>query len=545
LAPQQRFSGDQADQAISVALAHHRAGRLGEAEKIYRQVLVRQPSHPDALQLLGVCYGQSGQPEKAVALISRALAIRPDVAEFHGNLGEFLRALGRIPESIASFERAIALNGSDPVIRNNFGVSLAEARQGEAAIAQFRRAIELKGDYPDPHSNMGAVLNAMDRPDEALAEIQTALAMNPQLTGAYINLGDVQFSKGEFSQAISTLSQALSFNPDDAKVHANLALVYLVTGDFERGWREHEWRLRVPEIVGRRELAQPRWEGGDLRGKTILLHPEQGFGDMIQFARFIPQVAGRGGKVILESPMETLRLFRDFPGVWELAERGKPLPHFDVQCPLMSLAWVFGATEQTIPHSVPYLKADAELARQWAGRFEAAGDRLRVGLAWAGRPEHAKDRSRSMKLEQFAPLASVENAVFYSLQMGQAAAQAAKPPSGLNLTDWTKEVRDFADSAAMIEHLDLLVTVDTSVAHLAAAMGKRVWLLLPRIPDWRWMLDRPDSPWYPTMRLFRQTTRGDWGEVLRRVVEAMRLEISATEKNLPRRREGREGTAKE
>jgi Flp pilus assembly protein TadD len=523
LEPQQRFSPDPADEAISVALAHHRAGRLGEAEKIYRQVLVRQPSHPDALQLLGVCYGQSGQPQKAVALISRALAIRPNVAEFHGNLGEFLRALGRIPQSIASFERAIALNGRDPVICNNFGVSLAEAQQFEAAIAQFRRAIELKGDYPDPHSNMGAALNAIGRLDEALAEIQTAIAMNPQLPGAYNNLGSVLFNKGEFSKAISLLSKFLSDNPNDAKIHANLALAYLVTGDFARGWREYEWRLRVPEIVGSRQFPQPRWDGGDLQGKTILLHTEQGFGDMIQFARFIPLVASRGGKVILESPLETLRLFRGFPGVWELAERDKPLPHFDVQCPLMSLAEVFGVTEQTIPHDVPYLKADQELARQWAGRFDAAGDRLRIGLAWAGRPQHAKDRNRSMKLEQFAPLASVENAAFYSLQMGQAAAQAAHPPSGLALTDWMKDVRDFADTAAMVEHLELLVTVDTSVAHLAAAMGKRVWLLLPRIPDWRWMLDRSDSPWYPTMRLFRQTTRDDWAEVLRRVAAAIQM----------------------
>ena len=346
--------------------------------------------------------------------------------------------------------------------------------------------------------------------------------MNPQFTGAYVNLGDVLLDKGEFSQAISTLNNALSSNPNNAKIHVNLALAYLVTGDFERGWREYEWRLRVPGIGGMRQFPQPRWDGGDLQGKTILLHAEQGFGDMIQFARFIGQVAGRGGRVILESPAETLRLFRDFPGVWELAERDKPLPHFDVQCPLMSLASVFGVTEQTIPHEVPYLKADPELARQWAGRFDAAGDRLRIGLAWAGSPLHSRDRSRSMKLEQFAPLASVENAAFYSLQMGQAAAQAGHPPSGLHLTDWTKDVRDFADSAAMVEHLDLLVTVDTSVAHLAAAMGKRVWLLLPRSPDWRWMLDRPDSPWYPTMRLFRQTTRDDWAEVLRRVAAAIR-----------------------
>ena len=507
-----------------MALAHHRAGRLGEAEKIYRQVLVRHPSHPDALQLLGVCYGQSGQLEKAVALISRALAIRPDVAEFHSNLGEFLRALGRIPESIASFERAIALDGNDAVIRNNFGVSLAEAQQHEAAIAQFRRAIELKPDYADPHSNMGAALTAMDRPDEAIAEIRTAIAINPHLLDAYNNLGGSLFSKGEFSQTISVLNQVLSSHPADPKLHTNLAMAYLVTGDFARGWPEYEWRLRVPEIVGSRQLPCPRWDGGDLHGKTILLHPEQGIGDMIQFARFIPQVAGRGGRVILESPVETLRLFRHFPGVWQLAERDKPLPEFDVQCPLMSLAYVFGVMEQTIPHDVPYLKADPELVRQWAGRLEAAGNRLRVGLAWAGSPRFKGDRTRSLNLQQLAPLADARGVKFYSLQKGSAGQQAKNPPAGLELVDLGPQLNDFADTAAVMSLIDLIITTDTVVPHLAGALGRPVWTMLQRAPDWRWLLERDDSPWYPTMRLFRQRTLGDWTDVLQGVVAAIQME---------------------
>jgi tetratricopeptide (TPR) repeat protein len=524
LESQRKFPYESAADAISAGLQHHSAGRLDEADKLYRQVLVREPNHPDALHLLGVIYGQRGQPETAVDLISRALKVRPDEAQFHCRLAENLRALRRYQESIASFRRAIELADNDPTIHNSFGAALGEMRQFDLAIEQFRRAIEIKKDFADAHSNLGAALVATGALDDAIAALQIALQLNPRSRGAHNNLGNALYNKGRIRDAITIFDKIAAASPDDPRIHANLALAHLLLGDFARGWREHEWRLNVPQIVGTRRFAEPRWDGGDLDGKTILLHPEQGFGDTIQFARFVPRVAALGGRVILESPAELFRLFEGFPGVTQLVRRDQPLPHFDVQSPLLSLGSVFNVTVETIPAQVPYLKSDPQLAEQWGQRFGADDKRFRVGLVWAGRPEHTNERNRSMKLAQFSPLASLELVAFYSLQKGAAAAQAADLPAALRLIDWTADLTDFAETAALIEHLDLILTVDTAVAHLAGAMGKRVRLLLPWIPDWRWMLERTDSPWYPTMRLFRQAKIGNWAEVVERVVNSLRNE---------------------
>jgi tetratricopeptide (TPR) repeat protein len=522
LESQRKFPYESAAEAISAALEHHSAGRLDEADKLYRQVLVREPSHPDALHLLGVIYGQRGQPQTAVDLISRALKVRPDAAQFHCHLAENLRALRKYEEATASFQRAIALAEDDPAIHNSFGAALAEMRRYDLAIDQFRQAIEIKRDFADAYSNLGAALAATDALDDAIAALQTALQLNPNSRGAQNNLGNVLFNKGKISEAIGVFEKIASVNPNDPKIHANLALGYLLLGDYSRGWREHEWRLKVPEIVGTRQFSQPHWDGGNLDGKTILLHPEQGFGDIIQFVRFVPQVAACGGRVILESPVELFRLFEQYRNIAQVVQRDHPLPHFDVQCPLVSLGSVLNITAETIPSQMPYLKADPGLVRRWRQRFDDGKKYLRVGLAWAGRPE---PRNRSVRLTEFSPLASMDSVVFYSLQKkGIAAAQAADPPAGMRLIDWSADLTDFAETAALIEHLDLIVTIDTAVAHLAGAMGKRVWVLLQRIPDWRWMLDRTDSPWYPTMRLFRQVKTGDWAEVLQRVAGSLQNE---------------------
>lgn len=505
-------------------MEHHRSGRLAEADRIYRQVLVANPNHPDALHLLGLIHAQRGQPQLAAELISRAIKARPNVAQFHCRLAEVLRALRRYDEALASFRRAIELGDNDPTIHNSFGAALADARQFDLAMAEFRRAADLQPDNADAHSNLGATLVATGRLDEAVAELQIALKLNPRMRGAHNNLGNALYNQGKIAEAIAEFEIVASFNPNDSKIHANLALAYLLLGDFPRGWKEHEWRLKVPEIVGTRQFMQPRWDGSDLAGKTVLLHPEQGFGDMIQFARFIPQVASRGGRIILETPAELFRLFKNFPGVSEVVQRDQPLPKFDMHCPIVSLGYVFNVNAETIPAQIPYLKPDSELVQKWKQRFDPADKRLRVGLTWAGRPQHTNERNRSMKLAQFAPLAPLDSITLYSLQKGDASAQTAQPPSGLRLNDWTADLTDFADTAALIENLDLVLTVDTAVAHLAGAMGKRVWLLLPWIPDWRWMLHRTDSPWYPNLRIFRQQKIGDWAEVLQQVAHSLQNE---------------------
>jgi tetratricopeptide (TPR) repeat protein len=509
-------SGDSAARAIDDALVHHRAGRLGEAEAIYRQVLARTPTHANALHLLGVVQGQRGQPLAAIELIGRAIAIRGDVADYHANLGEYLRHAGRLEESGVSFRRAIEMRGDDAGFHNGLGVTLIESREIEAAIGEFQTAVGLSGDHAQARNNLAGVLREAGRLDEALAEVKRAIELQPGMFAAYNHLGLVLFDQGKYPEAIEAYLHAIALKPDYAKAHTNLSQAYLVLGDYPRGWEEYEWRVGVASIVGTRKFDRPRWDGKEAAGKTIFVHTEQGFGDMIQFVRFVPELIRRGARVILESPAELARIFQGFG---EVLKPGTVIPAHDVHCPLLSLAGIFGVRVESIPAPIPYLKAEAGLVEQWKRRFDAGDKRMRVGIVWGGRATHTNDRKRSMKLRQFGPLASVRRAAFYSLQKG--AASASTPPPGLVLTDWTSELGDFADTAALVENLDLLITADTAVAHLAGAMGKRVWVLVPKAPDWRWMLEREDSPWYPTMRLFRQKSAGDWDEVFERVREEL------------------------
>jgi tetratricopeptide (TPR) repeat protein len=512
-------SDDFAARAIDEALVHHRAGRLGEAEGIYREVLARRPDYPNALHLLGVVRGQRGQPLVAIEMISRAIGIRGDVADYHANLGEYLRQAGKLDESAASFSRAIRMNGNDAGFHNGYGVTLIELRQVEAAIAEFRSAVRLNGGNAQAHNNLSGALREVGRLDEALAEVERAIELEPGMFAAYNHLGLALHDQGKYRESIEAYLNAISLMQNYAKAHANLSQAYLVMGDYPRGWVEYEWRLGVPSIVATRKFDRPRWDGSSPAGKTIFVHPEQGFGDMIQFVRFIPELIARGAKVILESPAELARLFRDFG---EVLSPGQVISAHDVHCPLMSLAGIFEVTAESIPEPIPYLKAEPPAVEEWGRRFDPNDRRLRVGLVWGGRGTHSNDRNRSMRLAQFAALASVKGAAFYSLQKGTPAAEAASPPPGMQLIDWTAELGDFADTAALVQNLDLVIAVDTAMVHLAGAMGKAVWVLVPFVPDWRWMLERGDSPWYPTMRLFRQKSIGEWGEVMGRVAGELR-----------------------
>jgi hypothetical protein len=317
---------------------------------------------------------------------------------------------------------------------------------------------------------------------------------------------------------VEAFEKAITLRADYALAHWNLGLILLSLGDFQRGWAEYEWRWRRPEYARHDHFKRPRWDGTQLGRRRILLHTEQGFGDVIQFIRFVPKVVERGGKVILACHSELRRLLSKIEGVQQWIDPGETLPEFDVHCPLMSLPKVFGTTVQTVPGQAPYLAAGAELAERWRERVEGLPGR-KVGLAWAGRPGHGNDRNRSIRLNQLEKLGIVAGVSFVSLQKGEAARQQTP---GLTITDWTADLNDFADTAALIANLDLVIAVDTAVAHLAGALGKPVWVLLPFVPDWRWMLDREDSPWYPTMRLFRQPAIGDWETPISRIVEALK-----------------------
>jgi tetratricopeptide (TPR) repeat protein len=502
-------------ESLQTAVAHHQAGRLREAEGLYRQILTQQPNHPDALHLLGVIASQMRQYPAAVELINRAISANPGQAEYHGNLGVALGEMGKIDEAMAAYRRAIVLKPDGAQFHNNLGNALTMAAQNEAAMDYFRRAIQLNGEYAEPHYNLGNIYRNAGQFDEAIGRYRRALSLRPGWSEAINNLGNALCAAGRFDEAGTIYRQTLALRPDDPLARWNLSLLLLRQGNLRDGLPEYEWRWQVKELgLKRPDFSCPQWDGSPLNGRRIFLYCEQGFGDTIQFIRYLPMVAGMGGSIIAGVQPELLPLLQSWHGPWKWTSTVPPAGDFDLHCPLVSLPAVMKTTEPTIPGRDPYIMAPPENAAQWRQRLPDDG-RKKIGLAWAGRSTHPHDRQRSIAFEQLAPLAGAERAAFFSLQKGLTVRPSQ--PEGLQLIDWTTELHDFSDTAALIANLDLVITVDTSVAHLAAAMGKPVWVMLPFVPDWRWMLERGDSPWYPTIKLFRQRRYGDWAPVINQV----------------------------
>ena len=575
---------------FQLAIQHHQAGRLAEAEAFYRQILSRVPNHPDALHLMGVLAGQAGRADVAVDLIGRAIAINPRTADYYCNLGEIYRRSGRLDEAISSFRRAIELRPDYVMAYSNLGVALRDAQKPNEAIEAFRRAIELGGNFAELYgnlgnalrdngqldaaiaayeqaivlkpnyamgfNNLGVALRDKKRLPEAAAAIRRAIELEPNDTETHYNLGGILMEAREFDAAREAFAAAIRLNPNHANAHNNLGscwmmqqepanalpeferaiqldpnlatahfnrgLAYLTLGDFRDGLPDYEWRAKVkPQFIFMREgSSRPRWDGQPLEGRTIFLHAEQGFGDTIQFVRFVPLVHERGGRVILGVQPQLERLMQQVPGVERILSSIEPELQYDVHCPLLSLQLALGMNLASIPREIPYLKADVVPAAQWKSRMSEIPGK-KVGLAWAGSAMNDQDSIRTISLRQFALLASIKGVQFFSLQKGDALKES---PDGLQLFDWTNDLHDFSDTAGLIANLDLIITVDTAVAHLAGAMGKPVWILIPHSPDWRWMTGREDSPWYPTARLFRQTKLGDWSGAIEKVAgELQRL----------------------
>jgi len=397
--------------------------------------------------------------------------------------------LGRTHEAIEALRAAVAIDPNVPAAWNNLGNEFRNDLRYDDAMDAYRRAIALDANFADAHLNLGA----------SLQEIEPTL-----------------------DNALAAYRKAISLQPDFATAHWNYGFALLLGGDYAGGLPEYEWRMKVKAIAPNRSFPVPAWAGQDLTGKRILLHAEQGLGDSIHMARYIPMVVARGAEVIVECPKPLVRVLEGMGSGVKIVAGGEPLPTFDLHCPLMTLPLRFGTTLASIPWNGPYLHANEEISARWRERMPPDPRRLRIGLVWAGRPENKVDRKRSMRLDQFAPLAGITDARFFSLQKGPARDQIRRSPAGLELIDYTDDLGDFADTAAMIANLDLVISVDTSVAHLAGAMGRPVWVLLPTNPDWRWMLEREHSPWYPSARLFRQKMRGDWAEVTAQVATELK-----------------------
>jgi len=560
-------------------LQHHREGRLELAAACYRKMLKADPTSPEARQMSRLLEGKAGPAQESLPSLRAAAAEDPDaltrragsqlaegniqaavdclrrVAELcpesapaHQHLGEAQERLGDFPAAAISYQRAVALQpdspdlcchlarvlyraGALPVaaewyqralaldpkryeIYNDLGLVLTHLGNFGAALEAFRRSLKLNPRSAKTIAGLGYLFECKADLISAAEAYRDAISLDPNLLAAYGDLGFVLYGLGEVAEAADCFRRLRALRPDSAEAAANLGIIHLLQGDWAAGWAEYESRGKVG-VGDDRRLLQRRWKGEPLGGERILLYAEQGFGDTLQFVRYVPLVAARGGQVVLEVQPELHRLLSGTEGAVQVMSRGETLPEFTWQCPLLSLPLAFGTELNTIPASVPYVFADPARVEAWRPRLP--GNTRRIGLAWGGNPTHHRDRLRSIPLEQFVPLMKVAGATFYSLQFGLGSEQVKLLPPDARLIDLGGELKDFADTAAVVSHLDLVISVDTSVAHLAGAMGKPVWILLNKGCDWRWLLEREDSPWYPTARLFRQTTAGGWQEVLHRV----------------------------
>lgn len=542
----------------------HQNGQLDQAQRIYEQVLKVQPRHAKALHLLGMLSGQSSDFKSALSLLNKAIRLEPSNAAAHVDRGRALKELGRFDAALASYNQAIALrpdyalaycnrgtvyraqhnsqaalDSYDQAIalqpdyadaHYNRGVVLEECRQWDAALVSYDQVIAVKPDHAQAHCNRGNVLRELNLLDAALASYDHALAIKADDAPACSNRGNVLRELQQVEAAQASCSAAITIDPDCIEGHLNRSLALLLSGDYENGWVEYEWRWKVKHLASskaRPQLTQPPWLGEEsIAGKTILLYAEQGLGDTLQFCRYVKLVADRGARVILEVPKPLEPLLADLAGATMVVGVGDARPAFDWQAPLLSLPLAFKTTLSTIPAHIPYLRSNVQKMHFWQQKL-GPRTRPRVGLVWSGgfradQPElWAVNNRRNIPLASLAPLGDAD-VEFHSLQKGQPAESELSQLTcdrwnGPHVIDHANLLNDFADTAALVDNLDLVISVDTSTAHLAGALGKPVWILNRFDTCWRWLLERTDSPWYPTARLYRQERVGDWHRVVQRV----------------------------
>jgi tetratricopeptide (TPR) repeat protein len=506
------------DAALQQAQALHQAGNAQQAAALYQQILQARPDHFDALNMFARLMIECGRGVDALQLMEHALRVNPASAMAWTNRGHILNSTGRLEEALANYDHALVLNPEMVETHFNRGIVLRELNRIEEAVASYDRALELRRNNPDAWNNRGESLMALGRHEEALASYDQALKRNPGFAEALYNRGNVLRALGRYKEALTCWERAQRLKPDYANAHYNEALCHLLLGDYEQGWEKYEWRWQALLKEHRRDFSQPLWLGQeDINGKTILLYAEQGFGDTIQFCRYVKHVAALGTTVLLEVQPPLASLMKTLEGPSSVLTKDAPLPEFDFHTPLLSLPLACMATlGTTIPAHTPYLTVPPENMEKW--RNESGNDnRLRVGLAWSGSPTHINDRNRSIPLTQLSPLLENGQANFISLQKDLRDYDQSQLAELPQLNHYGEHLQDFADTAALIATLDLVITVDTSVAHLAGALGKNVWIMLPHDPDWRWLLEIADSPWYPTAKLYRQPETANWDSVIQNI----------------------------
>jgi tetratricopeptide (TPR) repeat protein len=537
--------------AIGEALRLHQRGELDGAEKAYRRILKTWPDQFDALHLCGMLQFQRGRLDEALKLLHRAIRIEPRAADVHSNLGMVLASLKRDAEALASFDRALALEPNNVGALINRGRALTEAGRAAEGLVSIDRALVLEPHHVEGRINRGNALARLGRHEEALADYDQVIALSPQHPGAHFNRGNVLFSQGQpgpalesFRRAASTnpksetawnacglalqalgrdaeavehFERALSLNGQNADAHFNLSLALLTLGDYRRGFREYEWRWKRTGMAGPPQAHGAPWTGQPLEGRTILLEAEQGLGDTVMFARYVPLLAERGARVVLRVQPELKPLLEGMDGAAQVIARADSAPPHDFCCPLGSLPLAFGTELRSVPAPLS-IAASADRLARWRARLGEPAT-ARVALAWAGSARHVNDRNRSVPLAALLPLFGAD-AEFVSVQQDLRPHDAALLADLPRLRHLGPELEDFADTAAVLSLCDLVISVDTSVAHVAGALGRPLWLLIPFQPDWRWTLETR-SPWYPRARLFRQPLLGDWAAAVAGLAAAL------------------------
>jgi len=554
MAPPSRFN---IQQTMQEAVALHQQGRLREAEKLYARVLKAAPDHVDALHLLGLIKAQGDRMGEAYRLMSAALKLNPQMPDVWINLANVLHSLEREAEALDCLDKALALRPADMNALENRGNALLTLGRAQEALVCFNEVLTRNPRHGTARLGRGGALASLGRADEALTDFDAALAVMPGHPGALYNRGNALFDLGRYANAITAYDGAIAAAPNDAPAwnnrgralqalnrhaeavasfdraiairkdyadaHFNRALSLLTLGELSAGFAQYEWRWQRSRVHdSRRSYGKPLWLGDyPLARKTILLTAEQGLGDTIQFARYAPLLAQSGARVVLEVQPELKTLLAGLDGVASCHARGDQLPAYDVHCPLGSLPLALKTEPTNIPAAIPYLRADEPHLIKWRERLASLPGK-RVALAWAGNVSHANDRNRSIDLKLLEPLLALEGISFLSLQRELRGDNAEDLARQANVTPLGGELADMADTAALIALADLTISVDTSVVHVAGALGRPVWVMLAFAPDWRWTLNAESSPWYPQARLFRQPTLGDWPSV----VAALRAELA-------------------
>jgi tetratricopeptide (TPR) repeat protein len=504
-----------------VAIVSEKAGQVERSDAAYARACEINPRDRDLMTNWGMFLARNKQRERALKIFRRISKLHPDFAQAPYHTGMILDEMQRYTEAETAFRDSVRLAPGSADALQRLGLVIGKSGRVEESLQYFQSALKIDPSHFDANLNVAVALRLLLRFEEAAAALTRALESRPTSELAIKAAAQNFASMGLHQQALNLLDKALALKPNDSNLHGQRAMSLLALGNLAEGFKEYEWRWLADTFPQNRRFSHaPQWTGFDIAGKTILLHAEQGYGDALQFIRYAPLIADRGARVMLHAHEDVLALLKTAGGIDQAITPSQLPPQFDVQCPLLSLPYAFATTLETIPANVPYLHADETKIREWEPRLQTPTGIRKIGLVWAGSPTHPRDAERSIPLRMLQPLLSVPNAKFFSLQKGKAASEQIE---GFDIEPLGPDLKDFTDTAAVIQHLDLVITVDTSVAHLAGAMGKPVWTLIGSFTDFRWMVDREDSPWYPTMRLFRQKRRGDWAGLIQRVVAKLQL----------------------